>query len=338
MAQIDAHLDAARTEVAAALRVLLSDSIDYAGTFPPASLPLDEAVRNYVRYRKRGDAWILARFVCPAGRLDEMRAYQDRFEAASPFRFSILVGDGSRPGALLSSLVSQMRGVADFASASGDAIRIESMELKMPGSVLSTDVITIRHLIDDVVEAVRAVDLSPADIFFEVPLDENVNQTIPMVTGAVHAFNREESGADRPHAGIKLRMGGAGPADVPSVQSLTLAISACCSAGVRFKATAGLHHPLRHRDASLNDERHGFLNLFAASVFGLSGGCDEAQMMGILSETSAAAFSFDEDGLSWDGNRANIEAIERARRRLIVSFGSCSFEEPIDDLRTLGLI
>ena len=51
------------------LQVLLGGVIDYAGMYPPAQLPLSEALRTYVRYKQGKEAWIVNRFVCPAGRL-----------------------------------------------------------------------------------------------------------------------------------------------------------------------------------------------------------------------------------------------------------------------------
>ena len=57
--------------MSATLRVLLGSIVDYAGLFPPARLPLDQAVRNYLRYRSEPESWMLGRFVLPAARLDE---------------------------------------------------------------------------------------------------------------------------------------------------------------------------------------------------------------------------------------------------------------------------
>ena len=55
-----------------AIHALLSDSIDYAGLFPPAGLGMSEAVANYASYRTGPHAWALGRFVVPAGRLVEL--------------------------------------------------------------------------------------------------------------------------------------------------------------------------------------------------------------------------------------------------------------------------
>jgi hypothetical protein len=93
--------------------------------------------------------------------------------------------------------------------------------------------------------------------------------------------------------------------------------------GIPFKATAGLHHPIRH------DDEHGFLNLLSAAVFG-----DEEAA---LAETEPHAFSLTADTLRWRNREAGAEKLATVRRRLLVSIGSCSFREPVDDLTALGV-
>jgi hypothetical protein len=58
--------------IAGSLRVLLANLIDYAGLFPPAALPMEEAVRNYARYREGEHAWMLGKFVVPRASADEV--------------------------------------------------------------------------------------------------------------------------------------------------------------------------------------------------------------------------------------------------------------------------
>src|SRR5713101_4042837 len=57
----------------ACVRVLLNRILDYAGLFPPAKLPLEDALRTYLRYRKESPhRWMLGRFVCPTARLPDL--------------------------------------------------------------------------------------------------------------------------------------------------------------------------------------------------------------------------------------------------------------------------
>jgi hypothetical protein len=119
----------------------------------------------------------------------------------------------------------------------------------------------------------------------------------------------------------KVRCGGD---IVPTVPALSEFIEACRRLEVPFKATAGLHQPLRH------DGEHGFLNLLAAAVFG-----DEEDVLG---EEDPGAFSLEGDGFRWRDRTAGPGEIGRARSELFVSFGSCSAQEPIDGLSELGFV
>ena len=134
----------------------------------------------------------------------------------------------------------------------------------------------------------------------------------------------------------KVRTGGITADAFPPVERVAEFVRACRAAGIPFKATAGLHHPLRcvkpltyEPDAPMGT-MHGFLNVFLAALF-------EGDEEEVLRETSAAAFSFDDEGIGWRGRRTSVEEV-RALRGFAHSFGSCSFEEPLSDLSELGLI
>jgi hypothetical protein len=109
-------------------------------------------------------------------------------------------------------------------------------------------------------------------------------------------------------------------------------IAACRDAGVPFKATAGLHHPVRAGDA------HGFLNLLAAAVFAFTDALSAEQLEPLLAEEDPAAFAVDADGLRLHGHEAGADAIAEARAELLVAYGSCSVSEPVEDLKALGIL
>ena len=116
----------------------------------------------------------------------------------------------------------------------------------------------------------------------------------------------------------KLRCGGA---RVPAAEEVGAFVRSCRDRGVAFKATAGLHHALP------TDGEHGFLNLLAAAVFG-----DEEEMLATR-EIALDAASFRADGRSADAARCRD-----VRRGLFRSIGSCSFAEPVGELRALGIL
>jgi hypothetical protein len=107
---------------------------------------------------------------------------------------------------------------------------------------------------------------------------------------------------------------------------------------VKLKFTAGLHHPIRHFDSGLSTRMHGFLNVFGAGVLAHARRLIEKQVLQIIEDEDASHFVFDENGFRWKDFAATPEEITAARREMVTSFGSCSFDEPRDDLRALGLL
>jgi hypothetical protein len=148
----------------------------------------------------------------------------------------------------------------------------------------------------DLVATYRALQPLGVETYFELVLDESWRDSVPAAIGAVAAVGGR----------VKLRCGGA---SIPSVEQVALVIACCREAGAPFKATAGLHHPVRR------GEEHGFLNLLAATM--APAGRREA----VLAEEDASAID-----------------VAGADRALFTSFGSCSWREPVDDLRELGLL
>jgi hypothetical protein len=136
----------------------------------------------------------------------------------------------------------------------------------------------------------------------------------------------------------KIRTGGVTPDAIPSVDSVASHIIACAERQLPFKATAGLHHPVRrvhqlaYEPNATSAMMHGFINVFLAAAFAWHG---ERQIQPILAETDPAAFRFDEKG-HWRELSLSSDEIAEARRSFAHSSGSCSFEEPIEDLRALG--
>jgi hypothetical protein len=140
------------------------------------------------------------------------------------------------------------------------------------------------------------------EVYVELPLGDAIEERVAVL-------------AERGYR-AKVRCGGE---RVPSVEELGGFIRACRGAGVPFKATAGLHHPLASNGA------HGFLNVLAACAFE-----DENALQGDI--------ELDAESLRWNGREAGVEELERTRREGLVAIGSCSFFEPVDDLKALGVL
>jgi hypothetical protein len=128
-----------------------------------------------------------------------------------------------------------------------------------------------------------------------------------------------------PATRVKIRTGGLTPEAYPPAEALAAFLYRAAAARVPFKATAGLHHPLPC------PPMHGFLNLFlAASLLWHGGSEDDARAT--LRERD---FRFDTYA-RWKQHALSADQIRDARVNFAISFGSCSFEEPIADLQELG--
>jgi hypothetical protein len=269
----DAGPDAPRSNP---VRALLERLIDHAALFPPASMPMPEAIDADRRARASEHAWMLGRFICPASKLAEL-------PDAAP-RLSVVLDGGE----------GDLEGVAEAIAAGRE---VELVEARIdPAWIPDT-----QALVREKLPGVQA--------FWELPPGRALRGEVAAV---------REAGA-----GAKIRCGGE---VVPSVEEVAAFIAACHDAGVPFKATAGLHHPIRRGD------RHGFLNLLAAAVFA------DGDVEAIVAEEDPAAFVLDDDGLEVHGHRAGAAEIAAARAERFVAFGSCSFDEPVQDLVALGVL
>jgi hypothetical protein len=294
-----------------ALHALLAGAVDYAGLFPPAGLPMASAVAQYAEYRAGPDAWALGRFVVPTARLAELevaaKAVAPR-PPAEPWRLSALVGPNA---------AEDLHALGEFncRHAAADAV------------ALSADVIEAKVESVEAVERLLAVVPRWAQAYLEIPLASDPR---PLIDAIARRGGR-----------AKMRTGGLTPDAFPTAAQILGFIRACTDARVPFKATAGLHHPLRaeYRLTYEPDGPHGtmfgYLNVFLTAVL-LRRGLPEPEALALLEERSPAAFRFSADAAEWRGHRAERESIQEARREGIVAFGSCSFTEPVGEMRAIG--
>ncbi|HEY9505951.1 MAG TPA: hypothetical protein VIQ27_08270 [Gemmatimonadales bacterium] len=281
-----------------ALHTLLRESIDYAGLFPPAGLGMAQVVANYSSYRAGPHAWALGRLVVPASRLPELEA----------------TGGDLRIAALLGT------------DAAGDLERIREFNRRHPGAV---DVVEAKADSPEAVERLLTRVPSQLTRYVEIPI---AHDPAPLAAAVAKRGGR-----------LKVRTGGITADAFPSAADLLRFLHAAREAAVPFKATAGLHHPLRaeyrftYEPDSSCGTMFGFLNLFLAAAL-MADGLDDGDAERLLEERDREALRFDAEGVEWDGRRLDLAAIRHARESVIVSFGSCSFTEPLGDLQSLGLL
>ena len=292
------------------VKSLLSGSIDYAGLFPPAALSMPEAVINYATYRTSNYNWLLGRFVVTDSRLAEFYESAQDFisrDDEPPWRVSVVAGD---------DVDETLRIVDDFNSANARAIVCDTVEIRTNSPAL------IESAKDQMPDGVAA--------YFEVPLDDSMPDLI-----ATLSITRQRA---------KIRTGGITPEAFPQTKDIIRFVRVCLAANVLFKATAGLHHPIRcfrpltYENNSPQATMHGFLNLFLMTGFAREG-YRPSLLNEIMEEEFEEVFRFEDQTVTWrDDFSLNLWQIERLRSHGIQSFGSCSFEEPVADLRKLGVL
>jgi hypothetical protein len=274
--------------------------------FPPASLSLESAVEEYRAVRAGGDAWLVDRFICPADRLVDLARV-----------LLTTMRRGEAPWSLVvTATPDDRRTVADFSAEMGRAARIETVEMKLPAGATVSGVADLLADFDRV-------------IFFEVPWQGPFEDHLEMLATA-----RESSGRS---LGAKLRCGGTVADAFPPVGTVAAFLVACARLRLSVKATAGLHHPVRHVDPATGFTHHGFLNLLAATALA-HGGAEASELAAALGETDAAEFVLGPQGLACGDHRFGAEALAALRRDLFVGYGSCSIAEPVEDLTALGIL
>lgn len=305
--------------------------IDYAGLFPPAKLPMDAAIRNYAAYRTEPEAWMLGRFICPAAKLAELAPFgNELFAKGEPFRFSALGRAGAAPGEFLDGVGRDLADIAAFQEAHAGRVIVDAYETRLPPS--------LDGILDRTAQAFEQDGPAEVVIAYEVALAGQWKEQLRNVAAAIADHNAADGRRRVRRAALKLRCGGVEASAFPPIEQVAFAIAACRDAGVPLKCTAGLHHPVRHHNASVKTKMHGFLNVFGAGVLAHAKELDEPTIRDIIADESADSFAFDDAGFRWKDHRATAEQIETARSEAVLSFGSCSFDEPRDDLRSLGLL
>ncbi len=289
---------------------LLAGAIDYAGLFPPSALSMPEAVINYATYRNSNYSWMLGRFIVGVARLNEFYESAADFisrDAASAWQIAVVAGE---------DLFETVRIVEDFNASNGPGVVCDSIEMK---TVTTFQVETVSASLPFGVKAY--FEFEPKDGFADL-------------IAAVAATGQR----------TKVRTGGVTAEAFPGSDAIVRFVQACTAANVPFKATAGLHHPIRcYRPLTYDADSpkgtmHGFLNLFLMAGFAREG-YRRNFLEDVMEEEFEEVFEFSETDIKWRNEYSlNLHQIESLRSFGIQSFGSCSFEEPIVDLQALGIL
>lgn len=296
------------------LKSLLQSIVDYAGLFPPAQLSLSDAVRIYDQAQASSHSWMLDRFVIPSPRLPELlEALATLTDRQSYFPWSLSVILSSNWAAELAQLQT-INGLV--AATLPLQIAIKAWEI---APLPPTEIPQVCQCLPPGISA-----------FFEIPFQAAVEPYID----ALH----------QTHTAAKLRTGGVTQAAFPDHSQLSQRILTLAEAQIPFKATAGLHHPLPSK-SPLTDpanrpiaSMHGFLNVALLAAFANQQQISVEEAIALLEVSTIEQFDFTDTQVTWHDRTLTVTEIMHARQQFFHSFGSCSFQDPITDLHTLGLL
>lgn len=279
---------------------LLSGMVDYAGGFPPAKLELHTAMATYARHHALNQA-MLGRFVLPAARLREFTELVSHFTVQS-WSLSVVLSTQTEVE------------IEQIYALQNPAIAIKALEFPVFPA-------------DQIDRLCRLVPVG-TESFFEIPL----HQPLEVYLSALH----------RAKVFAKIRTGGITPDAIPSIHQLTHFLLACAQYPLPFKATAGLHHLLRgkyrltYNANSAIAPMHGFLNLAIATVLVYWQKIGQDELAELLGDSVITSFQIQDDHLLWRSQHQqyslSLAEIQTARQHFFRSFGSCSVQEPLDEL------
>jgi len=287
-----------------AVEALLTRIIDYAGLFPPASLDMESAVRTYQGALRSDESWMLGNFVLPAKRLAEFaRTFNEVCcdEREQPWMLSVVCTE--------EDVRDDARMIDDFQEGAAFLAAFEAKAIHDTAAWNTLAVLARGPM--------RYIEFPP----------ELAGEVLPVLV---------EHGAR-----AKIRTGGVTAPAIPPPETIISFLRTCEEKRVAFKATAGLHRALRgvrrltYEMGSPEAKMHGFLNVFFAAGLAQNGAVDEALMKALLEE-NPVAFQFEDGLIAWRDERLTLEQIVHLRSTLAISFGSCSFSEPVDDLKEMG--
>jgi hypothetical protein len=303
--------------VSASLRALLNQAIDYAGMFPPCALALEPALQNQASYVRSTEAWMLNGFVLPVEQFDAATQFFSEFDSQYALRVAALGPKTTSSDGFLDGVANAAAAIHSLSRYDTNFVSIGHLEMFLP------------HDVDSASLKETSVIMGELPVFWEAP-PERAEQTIALIAG----HNSDEGMAT---FGYKLRTGGVTADAFPTSAQIARALVSAATHQLAIKFTAGLHHPIRQFRDEVKTKMHGFLNVLGAAVLSAENRWDADQAVKMLEDEDPHSFLFTDDFFAWRDWKIDTEHLQY-RRKLVRSFGSCSFDEPRDDLRTLGFL
>ncbi|MCH2135820.1 MAG: hypothetical protein MK101_04460 [Phycisphaerales bacterium] len=291
-----------------AFEALLDGLVDYAGLYPPASLDMPAMVEQYAMALASEEAWMVGRVIVPVSGLDD-------FEDAA---IGALPGHEDDDPWVISALVNADQLEADL----DRVLRFNEVHAEPGNGLALIDAVEVKASDAAGIESIAAALPEGLFAFVEIPVDRDPRGLLAQLAG-------DELAA-------KVRTGGIEPHLYPDVADVAAFIVHAAAAEVPFKATAGMHHPLPNDNPAVPARQLGFVNVFLAAALAQHEGLDAAAVAQVLELDDPGKIGFDGAEARIGDHVIDAACIEESRLTFCTSFGSCSIDEPRDDLAALG--
>lgn len=282
--------------------------IDYAGLFPPASHDLETAVNNHQRNLGGQYGWMAGRFILPLSQLQSL-------SQPPPFVLSVIVAPGLQPE-MVKLLATCKR-------------QVDMLEMPVAGD---DEADTVSALLESMQTVLSRAGLQNIMLFLEVGENEGVVSHIARMRLKQQLIGQVKG------IGVKVRCGGVDKRAFPPPEQVAETIMLCRDHDLPIKFTAGLHNPLRSYEERIDVMQYGFFNVLGAALFAYHCNLALGEIVSCLIDEDPNHFIFSEEHFSWKENSIAAVDIQRIRNDKVISFGSCSFYEPIEGLSALGLL
>ena len=325
-----------------ALKLLLSESIDYAGLFPTSGLSLRDALRNYVEFSESEDAWVLSKFVIPHDQLPELSEFADRKHRLSgPLNLCIVGPETNTLTEFKNGVKSIEKEIHAVHAGYPGEVRTGIMELKFPAeSIIKQNPEQLLKALESVVGSAAESGLLPHRVFFELPSAADDLELVKKVIKVIAVHNKsilKRKIDNYLFSALKINCGPKENGEIPDAEYLAEIMLYARDANVAVKFSGDSNSTFPKMDSKSNKKRHGFLNVLLAGMLAYTQDLNVEETVEVLEEKNPNNFRFNENYVSWKELATPAMETKMLRMLSITSFDSTHLTTPLAGLKELGV-
>ena len=326
-----------------ALKLLLSESIDYSGCSSSSGVTLRDALRNYVEFTKTEDAWLASRFVIPHDHLSELTSYADRkHRLKGPLSLCIAGPETSTLNEFKNVVKSIEHEIMAVHREYPGEVRTNILELKLPAAVVvQLNPEQLVKALESVVISAAESGLLPHRVFFEIPESADTIDIVKKVTKVIAVHNKsilKRKIDNYLFSGLKIQCGTNEGGYVPDADYLAEAMLFARDANVAIKFSGDSNSTFPEVDTKGNILKHGFLNVLLAGMLAYTQDLNVEETCEVIEELVPSNFVFNENYVAWKELATPAMETKMLRMLSITSFDCTELETPLLGLKKLGLL